>query len=187
LPQTLLAVPRLLHSRYIASVPVPGFFKRNRARRYGLSYHAEQAPSPESRVRLASDSDRTGLPRLSIDLRFSEQDADSVVRSHELLAVWLEGTRLGHLEYRDPPDQRRSSVLDQASHGTHQIGTARMASSSAEGVVNGDLRVFDADNLFVASSAVLPRSGQANPTLTVMALALRLAANLARANSTRGA
>jgi choline dehydrogenase-like flavoprotein len=181
LPQTLLAVPRLLYGRYAASVPVPGFFKRNAARRYGLAYHAEQAPSRESRVRLADDADSTGLPRLSIDLRFGDKDADSVVRSHELLASWLECAKLGRLDYRDGHGERRASVLAQASHGTHQIGTARMASSPSEGVVDRDLRVFDAENLFVASSAVLPSSGQANPTLTVMALALRLAGKLAGA------
>jgi hypothetical protein len=185
LPQTLLEVPRLVWGRYLASVPVPGFYKRNAARRYGLAYHSEQAPSPQSRVRLASDADPTGLPRLEIDLRFSDEDADSVVRSHDLLAAWLETTKLGRLDYRESPDQRRASVLAQASHGTHQIGTARMAKTQGEGVVDRDLRVFDADNLFVASSAVLPTSGQANPTLTVMALAMRLAGKLAGRETVR--
>ncbi|SED62122.1 Choline dehydrogenase [Rhizobiales bacterium GAS191] len=179
LPQTALAVPLLLWNRYLASIPVPGFYKRNAGRRYGLSYHSEQAPSARSRVRLARDSDPTGLPRLEIDLRFAEADADSVVRCHDLLASWLERTRLGRIEFRHQPDERRARVLAQASHGTHQIGTARMARSHEEGVVDQDLRVFDAENLYVASSAVLPTSGQANPTLTVMALAMRLAAKLA--------
>ena len=185
LPQTALAVPFLLWSRYLASVPLPGFYKRNRALRYGLSYHSEQAPSPQSRVCLAADADRTGLPRLKIDLRFGEGDAESVLRTHELLATWLERTKLGRIEYREDPDRRRSAVLAQASHGTHQIGTARMARAPGEGVVDRDLRVFDADNLFVASSAVLPTSGQANPTLTVMALAMRLAEKLAGWRSSR--
>jgi len=185
LPRTAMAVPRLLWSRYVAAVPEPGFYRRNPARRYGLSYHSEQAPARESRVRLASDADRTGLPRLEIDLRFSEKDADSAVRTHELLASWLAETKLGRLEYRDAPDRRRACVLAQASHGTHQIGTARMADSPRDGVVDPELRVFDTDNLFVASSAVLPTSGQANPTLTVMALALRLARKLATERSPR--
>jgi choline dehydrogenase-like flavoprotein len=57
-----------------------------------------------------------------------------------------------------------------------------MAKSPADGVVNKDLRAFDVDNLYVASSAALPTSGQANPTLTVMALAVRLACKLAGAS-----
>ena len=179
LPRTLVAVPHLLWNRYLARMPVPGFYKRNVARRYGLSYHSEQAPSRESRVRLSADADRTGLPRLEIDLRFSGADADSVVRAHEFLESWLTKAHIARIEYREAPDRRRASVLAQASHGTHQIGTARMAKSKPEGVVDAELRVFDTDNLFVASAAVLPTSSQANPTLTVMALALRLAASLA--------
>jgi choline dehydrogenase-like flavoprotein len=179
LPRTVVAVPHLLWQRYLASIQVPGFHKRNAARRYGLSYHSEQAPSAESRVRLGPDVDATGLPRLAIDLRFGEGDAESVVRSHELLEAWLAKTGLGRIEHRVGPDERHASVFSQASHGTHQVGTARMAKSSAEGVVDKHLRVFDADNLYVASSAVLPTSSQANPTLTVMALAIRLARRLA--------
>jgi choline dehydrogenase-like flavoprotein len=60
-----------------------------------------------------------------------------------------------------------------------------MAKTRGEGVVDRNLRVFDADNLFVASSAVLPTSGQANPTLTVMALAMRLAGKLAGRETVR--
>ena len=106
-----------------------------------------------------------------------------MVRTHDLFEDWLGRTKLGRLDHRLAPEQRRAFVLAQASHGTHQIGTARMAKTPDAGVVDRDLRVFDADNLFVASSAVLPTSGQANPTLTVMALALRLADKLAGARS----
>jgi choline dehydrogenase-like flavoprotein len=73
-------------------------------------------------------------------------------------------------------------VLAQARHGSHQIGTVRMASSRRVGVVDHDLRSFDSPNLFVVSAAVLPTSGQASPTLTVIALAVRLARTLARAS-----
>jgi choline dehydrogenase-like flavoprotein len=179
LPRAAIALPRFIGRRYAATPPVPGFYKRNAARRYGLSYHAEQAPSPLSRVTLADHGDATGLPRLRIDLRFGDKDADSVLRTHELLGSWLERTGLGRLDYRAAPSERRASILAQASHGTHQIGTARMARSAAEGIVDTELRVFGADNLYVASAAVLPTSGQANPTLTVMALAVRLAHRLA--------
>ena len=71
------------------------------------------------------------------------------------------------------------------SHGTHQIGTARMGATRADGVVDGDLRCFDAPNLFVASSAVFPTSGQANPTLSIIAFAVRLAEHLAHESDRR--
>ena len=57
------------------------------------------------------------------------------------------------------------------AYGGHHIGTARMGRDPAKGVVDADCRVFGVDNLYVAGSAVFPTSGQANPTLTIVALA----------------
>jgi hypothetical protein len=139
----------------------PGCYVRNRAMRYGLSYHAEQLPNPDSRVRLTDSVDRHGLPRLRIDLRFQEADALGVVRTHDLFADWLRGTGLGRLEYRQPARDNVAAVLAQGHHGTHQIGLVRMAARPGDGVVNGDLRCFGFDNLYVAGTAVLPTSGQA--------------------------
>ncbi len=180
LPSAMVEVPKLFWRRYGAKVPAPAFFKRNAAHRYGFSYHAEQAPRRDSRVWLGDARDALGLPRLTIDLKFSRDDASSVVALHDVLAKWLPASGIGTLASRMPEAERIDAVLQQASHGTHQIGTARMASSARDGVVDSDLRAFGTDNLFVASSAVLPTSGQANPTLTVMALAMRLADRLVK-------
>jgi choline dehydrogenase-like flavoprotein len=179
MPSAVVFVADFFRRRYFSKTRLPGFFILNKGHRYGLSYHSEQVPHPESRVTLKSELDRTGLPKLKIDLRFHEQDAVSIVRTHDLFEKWLKQTGMGHLEYRVPNAERVSAVLAQAKHGTHQVGTARMALDSASGVVDRNLRTFDCPNLFVASSAVLPTSGQANPTLTVIALALRLAETLA--------
>jgi choline dehydrogenase-like flavoprotein len=169
-----------LRRRYDRSTRLPGFFIRNRAHRYGLTFHAEQSPRPESRVTLTDETDRLGLPRLRIDYRFHRDDAASVVRTHDLLEAWLSATGLGRLAYRIAREEREEAVLAQAAHGTHQIGLARMAADRRQGVVGRDLACFDAPNLYVASTAVLPTSGQANPTLTTVALALRLSAHLHR-------
>ncbi len=59
------------------------------------------------------------------------------------------------------------------------MGTLRMAARSEDGVVDSDLRVYGTRNLYVASSAVLPRYGYSNPTLTTVALSVRLARHLA--------
>lgn len=179
MPSAIGFVANFFRRRYFSKTRLPGFFILNKGRRYGLSYHSEQIPHPQSRVTLQSELDRTGLPKLKIDLRFHEQDAVSIVRTHDLFEEWLKQTEMGYLEYRVPSSERVSAVLAQAKHGTHQIGTARMALDSRTGVVDRNLRTFDCPNLFVASSAVLPTSGQANPTLTVIALALRLAETLA--------
>lgn len=70
-------------------------------------------------------------------------------------------------------------MLAEAKHGNHQVGTIRMGGDRVSAVVDGDCRCFDVPNLHVVSTGVLPSSGQANPTLTAVALGLRLAAHLA--------
>ena len=178
LPRAALSLTAFLYRRYIARPPMPGFFVRNAGRRYGLSYHAEQSPQPDSRVTLTEDFDRLGVPKLKIDYRFARADAEAVWRSHEQLAGWLERNGVGRLEYRQPPEETVDAILALASHGTHQIGTARMAARPEEGVVDENLRCFGVDNLYVASSAVFPTSGQCNPTLSIAAFAVRLAEHL---------
>jgi len=167
-----------LRRRYWDKTRVPGFFVHNRAHRYGLTFHAEQAPNADSRVTLTDQHDRLGLPQLRIDYRFSAQDLDSVVRSHDLISEWLTRTGIGSLTYRVPREARAEAVALQCTHGTHHIGLTRMAASQHSGIVDGNLRTFDAPNLFIASTSVLPTSGQANPTLTAIALAFRLSERL---------
>jgi choline dehydrogenase-like flavoprotein len=179
LPSAMAFAVSFLRRRHDKRYRLPGFFILNDANRYGLSYHGEQVPRRDSRVWLSGETDRLGLPSLTIDLRFSSQDAESVVRTHDLLEAWLTKHDVGRLEHRCGPDERAALVLSQASHGTHQIGVTRMGTSRHEGIVDGDLRCFDSPNLFLASCGVLPTSGQANPTFTVVALALRLADALA--------
>lgn len=178
LPRTVIGLCRFLYLRYIARPPMPGFFMRNAARRYGLSYHAEQFPLPDSRVTLSDAADRLGVPKLRIDYRFARADAEAVLRAHLRLADWISRNDLGTVEFRQPVEETVDAILDIAAHGTHQIGTARMAASPADGIVDADLRCFGVDNLYVASSAVFPTSGQCNPTLSIAAFAVRLADHL---------
>ncbi|WP_237740958.1 GMC oxidoreductase [Novosphingobium sp. B-7] len=178
-PASLAFAVEFLRRRYGGGTRIPGFFVRNKARRYGWSYHAEQAPNRDSRVWLSGKRDRLGLPQLTVDLRFSDADADSVVRTHDLMEGWLARTGIGRIEYRVPREERHAAVLALAAHGTHQIGLARMGAHRRDGVVDSQLSCFDAPNLYLASTAVLPTSGQANPTVSTVAMALRLADRLA--------
>lgn len=179
IPSAAVGSARFMVSRYLRRPRVPGFFVRNPALTYGLSYHSEHFPCADSRVSLSHKADRLGMPRLHVDLRFDRRDAEALFRAHELMAHWLNANGLGTLRYRQPAEETVDAILATARHGTHQIGTARMAVAPGEGVVDDQLAVFGVRGLHVASSAVLPTSGQANPTLTVVALAARLAAHLA--------
>jgi choline dehydrogenase-like flavoprotein len=168
---------RFLSARY-AKVRLPGFFVLNGAHRYALHYHAEHVPDAASRVTLGDERDALGMRRAVIDLRFGAADAASIVATHDAMGARMEAAGYARVIHAHEPDARAAAVLAQASDGFHQIGTARMGANPATSVVDGDSRVHGMRNLFVAGSAVLPRSGQANPTLLAVALAGRLATHL---------
>jgi choline dehydrogenase-like flavoprotein len=172
-------VPSFLYNRYMISHPKPGFFRRDRRRRYAVRFHAEHIPNPASRVTLSGRTDAYGLPRLNIDMRYSHADAELLIRTHECFANWLRRTGTGTMTWLVPDEERASYILSQCYDGHHQIGTTRMGENARSGVVDKDCRVFGSANLFVAGSSVFPTSGEANPTLNAVALALRLAEHLA--------
>jgi choline dehydrogenase-like flavoprotein len=175
-PATAAFVPTFAVRRFMLHRRVPGFFVRSRSNRYPLHYHGEQVPNPKSRVTLAKDVDALGMRKLIIDLKFSEQDVDGVLRSHDLWDKHLRAHGCGYLEYTTP--DRHAAVWDQASDGFHQAGTTRMAERAEDGVVDPNLRVHGISNLYVASGSVLPTSSQANTTFMIVVFALRLADRL---------
>jgi choline dehydrogenase-like flavoprotein len=176
---TAVFVPRFLYHHYLARPRKPGFFQLNAGRRYAVRFHAEHLPDPDSRVRLAHSVDALGVPRLAIDLRYTEADTAPLIRAHECFEEWLNSTGLGTLTWTVPPAERSDYIIKQCYDGHHQIGTTRMAATPRDGVVGPDCRVFGAANLFIAGSSVFPTSGAANPTMTAVALGVRLAALIA--------
>ena len=174
LPRASLYSAHLLYRRFVTERRIPALFVYSPANRYDLYYHAEQAPNRRSRVELADDVDRFGMRRLQVDLRYSSQDIDSVVRAHEVLVREMQDhQRVARIDYKR--DDVYGHVLAQATDGYHQIGTTRMAASERHGVVDGHCRIHGVEGLYVCSSSVFPTSGHANPTLTIVALAVRLA------------
>jgi len=169
---------RILRDRFLRKPRKPGFLVSNKGGKYALHYHGEQAPNPDSRIKLSSEKDSFGMPRVEIDLRFSEQDIQSVIDSHDVLGKALESNGIASLQYHYPREQLRDSVYAQASDGLHQVGTTRMDNDPRKGVVDSDLKVHGIQNLHVASSSVFPASGQANSTLLAVAFAIRLVHHL---------
>lgn len=169
---------RVLWERLVSAAGKPSFIYKNRGGLYALRYHAEQKPDRLNRIRLGDKRDERGIPCLQIDYRFSDSDACSVVRAHEVVDRALRRCGKGQIVFRSPAEKRAELVLDQATDGYHQIGTTRMGHDRRTSVVNPDCRVHDVKNLFVASSSVFPTSGQANPTLLATALAVRIAEHI---------
>jgi choline dehydrogenase-like flavoprotein len=138
-------------------------------------YDGEQSPDPNSRVTLSDQKDAFGYNRLPVDWRCQGLDVESVVRSCELIGESLEASDVGKLQFS--PRARAAAVLDNGV-GSHHMGTTRMAGRPCWGVVEENCRGFRVDNVYVASSSVFPTSGSANPTLTIVALAIRVADRL---------
>lgn len=151
----------------------------NPAGPYRLAYHAEQLPDPTNRVTLAAQTDPLGRRLLEIDLGYRPADIEAVLQAHLTLAERLSTAGLAEVALQGTPAQLMQMIDRQARDGYHQIGLTRMAAEPSQGVVDRNCRVFGMRNLFVASSSIFPRSGQANPTLSIVAFALRLAAHLA--------
>jgi choline dehydrogenase-like flavoprotein len=124
-------------------------------------------------VSLSSERDAFSIPRVKLDWRLSPVDKWSLRRSLEILGTQLGRSALGRLRIDvNNHDQSWPDVLRDAGH---HIGTTRMHLDSKKGVVDENCRVHGMTNLFVAGSSVFPTSGHANPTLTLVALAIRLA------------
>ncbi|MBU6503480.1 MAG: FAD-binding protein [Burkholderiales bacterium] len=172
--EAVAQVGDILRKRYWSKVRKPGFILRNRRGMYALVYHAEQLPNPLSRVSL-----RNPEGDLQVDFRFLREDAESVLKAHELLDRELRASGMGYLDYERPPELRLQQVLDQALDGFHQIGTTRMSEQPDQGVVDRNSLVHGVDRLAVASSSVFCSSGEANPTFLAVALGVRLAHHLA--------
>lgn len=149
-----------------------------------LSVRAEQAPNPDSRVRLSDERDALGMPKVALDWRFSEIDKRTVrVLMHELdRQMRRDGD--GHVEpaaWLSQPDvewEHDPLISQHAIGGYHHMGSTRISTHPRFGVVDANCRVHGVANLFIAGSSVFPTSGWANPTLTILALSLRLGDHL---------
>lgn len=150
-----------------------------------LQLWVEQAPDPSRRVTLAEGRDALGLRQASI--RWSVEPLE--LQTSRLLTRWVghDLVRLGIGYLRELPAMRdddawRSTVTDAA----HPAGTTRMSTDARGGVVDTDLMVHGVEGLYVVGGSVFPTSGYANPTLTIVALALRLADHLRGAGGQAG-
>ncbi len=145
------------------------------AKMYKVVTTQEQAPNPNSRVRLSQQRDAVGMPRPILEWRLSELDRHSVqVALDELIRGF--GTS-GIAKLHTPLDLS-AGFPDEVPISWHHYGTTRMSNDPTTGVVNADGRVHGIENLYIAGSSIFPTCGAGNPTLNIVALTLRLADHL---------
>lgn len=143
-----------------------------------LDIECEQAPSPDSRVTLSDELDPLGVPLANLDWRLSEHEKKSVRAYVQMFKQEWDRLSLGNAEWNDAVFQEGDAWLQDCRDTYHHAGTTRMSESPRDGVVDTDLKVHGIDNLYIGSTSVFPTSGCANPTLTMMALCVRLADKL---------
>jgi len=136
----------------------------------------EATPRPDSRVTLSDQRDELGMPQVRVDWRLNPEDRRGLDRLRAVLHAVVRDRGLGTLV--DDPSNDETGWPPSMVGGKHHMGTTRMHADPKEGVVDPDCRVHGLANLYVAGSSVFPTSGYANPTLTIVALALRLADHL---------
>ncbi len=133
----------------------------------------EQAPNPDSRVYLSDETDRLGVPKLKLDWRVSKLDRHTIITLGETVKSEFERLKLGRVEIA-PELSSCDLWMEPFIDANHHMGTTRMADGPKSGVVTTDCEVFGVKGLYVCSSSVFPTGGSSNPTLTILALAMRL-------------
>jgi len=142
---------------------------------YEFQTRLEQAPNPDSRITLGTEKDELGVPRANLHWALTELDKRSIRRINQLIGLQVGKAGLGRVRLkeflRDENDTRWPAGTNA---GWHHMGTTRMCDDPKKGVVNSNCQVHDINNLYVAGSACYATSGAPNPTLTLIALSLRL-------------
>jgi choline dehydrogenase-like flavoprotein len=144
---------------------------------YEIMGRGEQTPLRDSRVILSRDRDRLGMPVAMLDWRVNPCDLASITTSLRVIGGALRDAGIGRIHLPQDPD---ALWADRITGSWHHMGTTRMDVNPRFGVVDRDGRVHSVPNVYIAGSSVFPTGGYANPTLTLLALALRLADHLER-------
>jgi choline dehydrogenase-like flavoprotein len=151
----------------------------NKHRAFELATRMEQAPNPLSRVSLDTEKDELGVPRAMLHWALTPLDKRSIRKLYELIGQEMGAAGIGRVQVMEYlRGEHDDSWPPFTGGGWHHMGTTRMSDDPAKGVVDPDCRVFGIENLYIAGSSCFPTSGAVNPTLTLVALALRLADHL---------
>ena len=146
---------------------------------YELFTRIEQAPNPDSRLTIGTKKDALGVPLVNLNWQITSIEKESIRKIHEIIGQQVGISDIGRvklLEYLH--DKNDTSWPSFTSGGWHHIGTTRMSDTPKNGVVDANCKVHGIANLFIAGASCFTTSGAANPTLTIVALSLRLSDHL---------
>lgn len=138
----------------------------------------EQSLDPANRVRLIDEKDRFGWRRIALDWRLSDMDVRTLTTAATRAAEAMATYDIGRMKLADWVANGETPGVDHVWGGNHHMGTTRMSADPRHGVVDADCKVHGLDNLYMGGSSVFATSGHANPTYTIVQLALRLGDHL---------
>jgi choline dehydrogenase-like flavoprotein len=144
-----------------------------------LRLTGEQLPVRESGMRLTNRTDPLGMPIVHINWQVDGMELETMASFGHDIVRFFEDSGLARIALDPLLAERNPAFMQRIDDANHHMGMARMGASQSDGVVDRDLKVFGTDNLFVAGAAAFPSSGFANPTLTAIALGLRLSSHIA--------
>jgi choline dehydrogenase-like flavoprotein len=147
-----------------------------------LAIASEQALNPDSRVRLGAPTDRFGHRRIELDWRYSEIDFHTIRTAAIAFGELLARRDVGRLKLADwllDGTMAFPGTSEAQVAGPHHLCTTRMSDNPRQGVVDRNCKIHGMANLYLGGSSVFATGGAANPTFTVVQLALRLADHLA--------
>ena len=156
--------------------------RQESAKNYVFSTRIEQTPNPNSRVKLNGTKDAVGMQEVNLNWQLSALDKRTIKEANLMIGKELGRTGLGRLKLRDWLLTENPPWPHYLSGGAHNMGTTRMNNDPKKGVVDANCKVHGLPNLYIAGSSVFPTGGTANPTLTIVALAIRLAEHLKTLN-----
>lgn len=147
-----------------------------------VAIHAEQGLHRDSRVMLADETDRFGLRRIRFDWRLADIDFHTMETAIVGLGAHFAEQGTGRVQIFDWLTANPVDVpgLGEGSRvgGHHHMCATRMSADPREGVVDADCKVHGVSNLYIGGSSVFATTGYANPTYTIVQLALRLGDHL---------
>ena len=167
IPEVLGDIAAFAYTKFVGSAPL---------RHLELVTRIASAPERDSRITLVRDRDALGLRKAKLTWALNPIDRRSVVRSLELVGAAVGAAGMGRLRILVDEDDRKWP--EDLAGGWHHMGTTRMSDDPAHGVVDRNCKVHGLANLYVAGSSVFPTPGSGTPTMTIVALALRLARHL---------
>jgi choline dehydrogenase-like flavoprotein len=144
-----------------------------RTRTMQISFLPEQSPNRDSRIRLAEEKDALGRPMAWVDMKAKEIDLRSRLEGIKKFSIALLRSGAGRVELTNQDDTQWMIGI-----GGHQTGSLRMSDDPTRGATDRNAKIHGVENLFVGSSALFPTAGWQHPTLTIVALTLRLSEHL---------